>query len=224
MLGWREVERAKSVFSAGRGAELVLRNSHHRRYCYCFYCHRYYWTLSLPGPAPSRHFAQPPSWGTQALCDNTWGPGAAAGTRAPTHTQTRTWTPTHPAPDSYLLLRSLRPAGPRGGPRDRPQTPRQGPGQAPCLVATCSLRPPPWRGRAPRSLTKRPRAKPSFRRGSVCRENRGTMRGERGNLGGLHGGGSRRIIEGRRRGTVWGTGLQDREGSSQGNDGAEGKG
>lgn len=35
----------------------------------------------------------------------------------------------------------------------------------------------------PRSLTKRPRAEPSVRRGSVCRDKGGTVRGETGNPG-----------------------------------------
>lgn len=54
----------------------------------------------------------------------------------------RAQTPAHPAPRSYLLLRSLRPARPQGGPRYQSQTPHQGPRQAPCLAVTCNLQPP----------------------------------------------------------------------------------
>lgn len=58
----------------------------------------------------------------------------------------------------------------------------------------------------PRSLTKRPRAEPSVRRGSVCRDKGGTVRGETGNPGAFMeeaaGGGDHRGAEERE----WGRG------------------
>ena len=97
-----------------------------------------------------------------------------------------------PVPGSYLLLRSLQPARPRGGPRGQSQMSCQFPRQAPCLAVTCNLQPPAWRGGGP-SPSQRG-LEPSVRRDSVCRDNRGAMRREQGNLEGPHGGGSRRTM------------------------------
>lgn len=93
--------------------------------------------LNLPGPEPSRCLTQPHLRSTGA-------PGRRWGHTSP-HERVNSDATTSRGGGSYLPLRSLRPAGPRGGPRDQPRMPRRGPRQAPCLAATCNLRPPPWR-------------------------------------------------------------------------------
>lgn len=117
---------------------------------------------------------------------------------------TRTRTPTRPTPDSPSAAQpptsrtTRRPMGPTTDATLGPQAGAMLGGYLQPPASTLEGDGP------PRSLTQRPGAEPSVRRGSVCGDKGGSVRRERGNPGGLRGGGSGRITGGQGRVTGMG--------------------
>lgn len=153
--------------------------------------HRHHLPLTLSGPSTREAFY------SVTFAEHTGSaakPGALAwGTRI-AHTHTHGNAPGHPRaphlpsatqPPTSRTMR--RPTGPT---TDATPRPRAG------AMLDGTLRPPtcaPERGR-PRPSQRG--LKPSVRRGSVCGDNGGAVRGDWGNPGGLHGGGGGRVAEG----------------------------
>lgn len=170
--------------------------------------------LFMPSLSPA---SEPPRTGVQwALQAASFvehrGPGEEAGT----HVHSQTCTLRRPHTRRGRLPSAVQPPTSRTTRRPTGPTTEATPGPQAGTMLGSRLRPPTsaLEGDGPPGPSRRGL---SVRRDSVCRDNGGAVRGERGNPGGLRGGGRRGGSWG------WGKGLRDNGGGSRGAGEAEGR-